>query len=142
MSNIVPEKNMLLALDKAERHLLSRYGLRLQVDKVSANGRYALCTAKQVGRKMFRSAMPTEESVAVCHTALIALHIIGLEPLIDIKPHTSSAVMPALDGLDPFGLRVALSATGLEAMLVPGFAVPRRNSQDSMIRPHPTPNEQ
>lgn len=124
--------SMIDLLSAAELQLLRRHGLRLRVDRVSPNGRYALCTAKQVERRFMRSALKAEDIVDRCHEALNALHAIGLDPLIEILSISDGKDYPKLDPNDPFQLHFALNGSGLGAMLAPGFIIPPRSHTNGM----------
>lgn len=120
MSSPVTTTSMIALLSKAEIHLLRRHGIRLRVDRISPNGRYALCTAKQVRRKFMRSALRADEVVDRCHEALIALHSIGMDPLIEILSIADGKDYPKIDPKDPFQLLLAMTGSGLVEMLAPG----------------------
>jgi hypothetical protein len=133
MNDLVPPGAMIVLLTKAERQLLLRHGLRLSVDRITADGRYALCTAMQVERKFLRTALKPHEIVDRCHQALISLHTIGSEPLIQVLPITAALDHPTIEEEDPFQLCTALRASNLEARIAPDLLMPPRSRQNGLV---------
>lgn len=111
-------QNLLTELGEAERHLLRSHRVRLNVDKVTADGRNALCSAAQIHRRLLRPDHLAEEGVAACHQALSSLHRIGLTPLIGWLPRDASNTFFKIDPQDPFRLRMALSVAGISYRLL------------------------
>jgi hypothetical protein len=95
-------------LQKHERMLFRRYGVRLTVDKITSDGKSALCTIAQVRRPWFRSVRSVQELIELAHTALVPLHQVGLSPLITPLPMHPKIKFPTLDKNDPFGVDHAL----------------------------------
>ena len=109
---------LITRLYKEERTLLRRKGVRVRVDKISSDGRYALCTVLQVRRPLFRSAPGSQELVSLAHMALNRLHQLGLKPFVSVALRGSVTVFAPLDANDPFRLRRALSEAGREDLLL------------------------
>lgn len=105
--------DLLALLCQYERMLLRRYGVRLRVDKITRDGKNALCSIAQVRRTWFRSARSTGELIELAQNALMPLHQVGLSPLVSTLPRQPSATFPALDKNDPFGIHRALRHAGL-----------------------------
>lgn len=103
--------DLLTRLRKHERMLLRRYGMRLRVDKVTSDGKSALCSIAQVRRRWFRSARSTQELIEVAHAALMPLHRVGLSPLISCLPRQPKAAFPVVDKNHPFGIQHILLHT-------------------------------
>jgi hypothetical protein len=133
MNGLMPPSAMIVLLTKAERLLLLHHGLRLQVDRITANGRYALCTAQQVERKFLRSPLHPDLIVHRCHEALSPLYAIGSEPLIKTLPIADGKHHPAMDANDPFRLLSAWRSAGLASLLAPGFLIPQRSRQNGVV---------
>jgi hypothetical protein len=98
-------------LGKVERQLYRRYRIRLRVDKVSHDGRSALCSAAQVRRRFLRADHTSYEVVETCHEALEPLRIIGVMPLIEWLPRQKSNTFMKIDPKDPFRVLWALART-------------------------------
>jgi hypothetical protein len=92
--------------------LLRRHGVRLRVDKITADGRNAICSACQVRRPIFRSMLSSDELIAIAHTALIPLHLIGLRPLVSALSPEPKQVFAPIGKNDPFLLCHALREAG------------------------------
>ncbi len=95
-------------LSVQERSLLRRHGVRLRVDKVTDDGRYALCSACQIERSFFRPLLSDIALVSIAHQAFMKLNLFGLQTLISVVPKGPLTVFPAVDPQDPFQLRYAL----------------------------------
>ncbi len=121
-----PERSLdlLNQLRDAEHSLLRQHHVRLRVDKVTSDGRNALCVASQVRSRFLRQDLAAEEIIAACHGALSTLHRVGLNPLIGTVPRTTFAGLQKPDPNDPFLLRSALHAAGFETMLRPDPDLP------------------
>ena len=116
---------LLYHLRKRERMLLGRYGVRLRVDKITADGKSALCSIAQVRRPWFRSARSADELIELAHDALMPLHHVGLSPLVSVLPGRPKAEFPAMDKNDPFNVHHALLHVGLEALRpIPSRMIP------------------
>lgn len=98
-------------LGQKERLLLRRHGVRLRVDGITRDGRYALCTACQVRRPLLRLRLSNIELVAIAHSAFARLNRFGVQTLIAVVPKGPLTVFPDLDPNDPFKLHVALRAS-------------------------------
>jgi hypothetical protein len=92
--------------------LASRYGVRLRVDKITRDGKNALCSIAQVRRLWFRSARSTRELIELAQTALLPLYQVGLSPLVSTLSRQPRAAFPTLDKNDPFGIHRALRHAG------------------------------
>ncbi len=104
--------DLLAYLRKQETMLLRRYGVRLRVDKITADGRNAIGSVCQVRRPFFRAALSTDELIALAHSALIPLHLVGLRPLVSaLAPEPKKVFAPA-EKNDPFRLCNALREAG------------------------------
>ena len=88
--------------------LLRKYGVRLRVDKITSDGKSALCSIAHVCRPWFRALRTGEELVALAHAALAPLYRVGLTPLVSSLPRQPKASFSTLDKNDPFGLGCAL----------------------------------
>jgi hypothetical protein len=97
-------------LSIAERTLHQRHGIRLRVDLVSADGRYALCTACQVKTPLFGRPLPEHNLAELAHFALKRLLMAGINPLITMLPPGSANGFAAMEKKDPFQLIQALHA--------------------------------
>lgn len=106
-------------LGKVERHLYRRYRIRLRVDKVSHDGRSALCSAAQVRRRFLRADQASYQVVETCHEALEPLRIIGVMPLIEWLPRQKSDMFMKIDPKDPFRVLWALGRSVNGQVLVP-----------------------
>jgi len=116
--------DLLDQLRTAEHDLLRQHYVRLRVNKVTADGRNAMCVACQVQSRFLRQDLKAEEIVAACQAALSTLHRVGLNPLIGTVPRQTFAGLEEPDPNDPFLLRSALSAAGFgEMLLTPGPGV-------------------
>lgn len=101
-------------LGQEERSLLRRYGVRLRVDGITLDGRYALCSACQVKRPFLRLRLSNIALVALAHRAFARLNLFGIQTLISVVPKGPLTVFPALDSRDPFRLNDALKASARE----------------------------
>jgi hypothetical protein len=114
--NTLPAVLELVAkLAVTEKTLLRKHGIRLRVDKISADGINALCSAAQVQRRFLRSDHTQEAIVEHCQLALSPVYQVGLSPLIRAYPHIKGALFEPIDAKDPFGLRSALHTKSLSA---------------------------
>lgn len=101
-------------LSVQERSLLRRHGVRLRVDKVTDDGRYALCSACQIERSFFRPLLSDIALVSIAHRAFMKLNLFGLQTLISVVPKGPLTMFPAVDPKDPFQLCDALQAAARE----------------------------
>ena len=95
---------LLSHLSQHERRLLSKYGARLRVDKISGDRKSVLCSIALVRSPWFRSAPSATQLVNLAHTTLIPLHYIGLNPLVSALLKQSEAFFPDMMKNDPFGI--------------------------------------
>lgn len=95
-------------LGMEERMLLRRHGVRLRVDGITRDRRYALCSAYQAKRPFLRPLLSNIELVAMAHRAFAKLNLFGMQTLISVVPKGPLTVFPAVDPKDPFQLHVAL----------------------------------
>ena len=93
---------------KAELHLKRRSGLRVHVDKLTADKSHVLCTAWRTAPELFQSRMDDQEIVDLVHEALRSLHVLGLRPLVGVTRKRSMAVVPPVVKTDPFHLLAAI----------------------------------
>ena len=96
-----------------ERMLLRRHGVCLRVDKITSNGKSAICSVAQVHRPFFRSACSAENLIDLAHAALVPLHLIGLSPLISPLPKAHKSRFPSIRPEDPFGIQRAMRLAAL-----------------------------
>jgi len=116
---LTPAAIQLLAnLQDQEPWLQHRYGVRVRVDKVTADGRNALCSACQVRHPFFLAKISAFALVALAHLVLKDLHRFGITPLISTLPARSIPPFVAIEKGDPFRLRDALRAAGKEGILL------------------------
>lgn len=101
-------------LGQEERWLWRRHGVRLRVDGITRDGRYALCSACQVKRSFFRPRLSNIDLVSIAHRTFAKLNLFGMQTLISVVPKGPLTVFPALDPQDPFQLHDALSAAAHE----------------------------
>lgn len=107
----------LAQLQAKEHDLLQRHHIRLRIDKVTDNGRYALCVAGQVQSRLLRPDLRPVEIIALSEVALSTLYRLGLSPLIGTMPCMAMGALGAPDPDDPFLLRTALRTIGLGSRL-------------------------
>jgi len=93
---------------KAELHLKRRSGLRVHVDKLTADKSHVLCTAWRTAPELFQSRMDDHEIVDLVHEALRSLHVLGLRPLVGVTRKRSMVVVPPVVKTDPFHLLAAI----------------------------------
>jgi len=93
---------------KAELHLKRRSGLRVRVDKLTADKTHVLCTAWRTAPELLQSRMDDHEIVDLVHEALRSLHVLGLRPLVGVTRKRSMAVVPPVVKTDPFHLLAAI----------------------------------
>lgn len=116
--------DLMTQLHTAERHLLGRHSIRLRVDRVTADGRNAICSAAQVQYRLFRADHRSDEIASICHEALNSLYRVGLTPLIGTLQRSNNKAFGRMDPRDPFQLRKALLTAGREELLLPGYLLP------------------
>ncbi|MBK8500130.1 MAG: hypothetical protein IPL52_15230 [Flavobacteriales bacterium] len=97
-------------LGQEERSLLRRHGVRLRVDGITRDRRYALCSACQVRRPFFKTKLTDIALVAVAHRSFAKLNLFGMQTLISVVPKGPLTAFPAMDPHDPFQLHYALDA--------------------------------
>ena len=97
-------------LTEQERWLLRKHGVRLRVDKITSDGRYALCSSCQTKRSLFRPLLSDIALVALAHRAFMRLNIFELQTLISVVPKGPLTPFLAMDPKDPFQLVHALSS--------------------------------
>lgn len=119
MRDMPDAADLLAQLCRKERSLLRRHGVRLRVDKITADGRSAICSAGQVRRGFLRSALSTEKLVSLAHAALVPLNQVGLQPFVSVLVDEPRSTFTSRKEEDPFGLRNALREAGMEEMLLP-----------------------
>lgn len=107
--------DLLYHLRKRERLLLRRYGVRLRVDKITADGKSALCSIAQVRRPWFRPVHSADVLIELAHATLMPLHHVGLSPLVSVLPCGPKTQLPNMDKNDPFNVHRALLHAGQEA---------------------------
>jgi hypothetical protein len=100
-------------LGREERSLLQRHGVRLRVDGITRDGRYALCSTCQVKRSFLRPMLSNIALVAIAHRAFAKLNLFGMQTLISVVPKGPLTVFPAVDPHDPFQLCEALATAAL-----------------------------
>jgi len=97
-------------LVQKEQWLWRRHGVRLRVDGITRDGRYALCSACQLKRSFFRPSLSDIALVSIAHSTFAKLNLFGIQTLISVVPKGPLTVFPALDQSDPFHLHFALHA--------------------------------
>lgn len=97
-------------LTAQERQLLRKHGVRLRVDKITSDGRYALCSSCQTKRPLFRPLLSNVALVALAHRAFVRLNIFDMQTLISVVPKGPLTPFLAVDPRDPFQLIKALSS--------------------------------
>jgi len=105
---VTPTKEQIAQMRKAELHLKRRSGLRVHVDKLTADKSHVLCTAWRTAPELFQSRMDDHEIVDLVHEALRSLHVLGLRPLVGVTRKRSMAVVPPVVKTDPFHLLAAI----------------------------------
>lgn len=124
MTTLPSVLDLLAKLAVTEKTLLRKHGIRLRVDKVSADGNSALCSAAQVQRRFLRADHTQEAIVEYCQLALAPVYQMGLSPLIRAYPRIKGALFDPVDTSDPFGLRNALYTKGLSRGHTPIILTP------------------
>lgn len=114
MTELLCFPELFAELHKAELNLLRHYRIRLRVDKLTTDGRSALCSATQIERRFLRADLAPHEGVAACHKAISALHRFDLSPLIGWSSRMATHGFAKIDPDDPFLLRMALRTAGPE----------------------------
>jgi len=105
---VTPTKEQIAQMRKAELHLKRRSGLRVHVDKLTADKSHVLCTAWRTAPELFQSRMDDHEIVDLVHEALRSLHVLGLRPLVGVTRKRSMVVVPPVVKTDPFHLLAAI----------------------------------
>jgi hypothetical protein len=95
-------------MGQEERRLLDRHGVRLRVDRITRDGRYALCSVCQVKRPFLRPLRSKLELVALAHSAFGKLDLFGMRTLISVVPKGPLTEFPAVDPNDPFNINALL----------------------------------
>jgi len=98
-------------LHMQERRLLRRNGLRIRVDKVTADGQNAMCTCYCGSGPFWHTELPHYEAVNIAHTALKELVRFGVRPMVSVVSGVPKD-LATMDVGDPFGLRSALRNAG------------------------------
>ena len=97
-------------LAKRERDLWRRYGIRLNVDKVTSDGSKLLCTASRTRKSIFHAYMPIHEVMEHSYIALSGLSNIGGSAFISAVPRKRVPEFKEMDVRDPFGIITAISS--------------------------------
>lgn len=105
---VIPTKEHIAQMRKDELRLRRRSGLRVHVDKLTADKAHVLCTAWRTAPELFQSRMDDHEIVDLVHEALRSLHVLGLRPLVGVIRKRSMAVVPPILKTDPFHLIAAI----------------------------------
>jgi hypothetical protein len=108
-------------LGREERLLLRRHGVRLRVEGITRDRRYAICSVCQVRRPFLKPKLTSIELVAVAHRAFSKLNLFGMQTLISVVPKGPLNVFRTLDPRDPFQLHDALDAATRKS-IVPKLA--------------------
>lgn len=93
---------------REELRLKRRSGVRVRVDKLTADKTHVLCTAWRTAPELLQSRMDDHEIVDLVHEALRPLHALGLRPLVGVTRKRSMAVVPPVVKTDPFHLLSAI----------------------------------
>lgn len=118
MAPTAPFAELLAHLRKAERHLLHRHSIRLRVDKVTSDGRNALCSATEVRAWFNWSNRRKDQVVSLAHRAVQPLQALGLSPLISVIPVEQVGQFGPLENDDPFKLVHALHQAGMTDLMI------------------------
>jgi len=105
---VILTKQQIAQMRKDELRLKRRSGLRVHVDKLTADKTHVLCTAWRTAPELLQSRMDDHEIVDLVHEALRSLHVLGLRPLVGVTRKRSLAVVPPIVKTDPFHLMAAM----------------------------------
>ena len=108
---------LMAQLVAAERDLFQQRGIRIRVDAISHDGRFALCTMCQPKPPFFRRAAEDHRLVDLAHEALMRISMLGLVPLVTVLPKAMGTSFADPERDDPFHLRHALREARLEERL-------------------------
>ena len=96
-------EDVLKELAKNERTLWRRFGIRLRVDSVSADGSKLVCTASRVRWSIIHANMPSYEVVEHASAALACLRRAGVTALVGVVPKRQQPKFKRMDPRTPFG---------------------------------------
>jgi len=105
-------------LHTQQRTLARRNGMRLRVDKVTADGKNALCTCYYESGSFWRTAPVHYEVVDLAHDALKDLLRFGMRPMVSVVCGVPKS-LANMDAADPFELLKAIRVAGLEHLFIP-----------------------
>ncbi|MEO8591242.1 MAG: hypothetical protein ABI432_17825 [Flavobacteriales bacterium] len=108
--------DLIAHLHEQERLLWRRHGVRLMVDKVTADGQNILCSTCQLRRSLFLPALRDHALISLAHEALRPLYLFGMRPLVTVVMKNAVRPFAALEKADPFHLHSALHAAGIRAV--------------------------
>ncbi len=112
MSNLLSNE-LITELRALERRLKHRHGVRVVVQKMTADGVNLLCNAWRSGSPLLQRSMEEHELVALAHEAMRPLFVLGIRPLVGVVSKKSMAHVGKLDRTDPFLLQAAMDTAGI-----------------------------
>lgn len=115
---------LILKLRVEERRLKRRYGIRVAIHKISANGVNLLCNAWRTGTPLFQRQMEEHEAVALVHHAMRPLYVLGIRPLVSVVSKHSMSGIGKLEKTNPFRLRSAMDAAGISELKPTSESIP------------------
>ncbi len=99
---------LIAQLGDHERRLWRRYHVRLRIDRISSDGKSALCSVAQLQTSFLSPSRPAGRLVEMAHNALIPMHLIGIVPLVSVLPEEAKPQFAPVDKEDPFGFLSAI----------------------------------
>jgi hypothetical protein len=123
--------NLIKSLRKQERRLKRRSGIRVIVQKVTANGVNMLCNAWRPGLPFLQGHLEEHEIVSLAHEALRPLTKLGLRPLISVVNRRSMRDAAKRTKRDPFHFLAAMHNAGLDPI---GPTAPENISKEEVER--------
>lgn len=97
-------EDVLKELAKNERTLWRKFGIRLRVESVSADGSKLICTASRVRWSIIHANMPSYEVVEHASSALACLRRSGVTALVGVIPKRQHPKFKRIDPRTPFGV--------------------------------------
>jgi len=107
-------EDVLKELAKNERTLWRRFGIRLRVDSVSADGSKLVCTASRVRWSIIHANMPSYEVVEHASAALACLRSAGVTALVGVVPKRQQPKFKRMDPRTPFGVVLSDMSTAVK----------------------------
>lgn len=97
-TDILHDPELHRELCRNEAHCV-RDNIVVRVDRISADGRVALCTVEQCLFGMVRRTLSFQELVRRAETALAPLGSIGVTPIVTVLPRATDANVHGADGM-------------------------------------------